>query len=218
MPPLLSHPATLVLTLLGEPILRDPALPIPAAAFGTPELRDLVEESFVVLDGIGHGVGLAGPQVGVSYAYFVTDCRGLRVAICNPTLFGQNPWAPQQADFEGCLSVPGLVALTPRQATLGVRGFDVEGNPIAYRGSGLLARLFAHEVDHLRGHLYLDRALPGTLRYSDGRSLVLQQPERPMPPSALAPLVPRSCSSRAVCERQREIIKRERVLMRDPVI
>ena len=65
-----------------------------------------------------------------------------------------------QLEEEGCLSVPGFNATVPRPARAVVRGLDRHGRPAAVEGTGLLARALQHEMDHLDGHLFLDRLRP----------------------------------------------------------
>ena len=65
---------------------------------------------------------------------------------------------------EGCLSIPGLYAPTPRAEHAVVTGVDLAGQPVTVEGTGLLARCLQHELDHLDGHLVLDRLPPGERR------------------------------------------------------
>lgn len=64
--------------------------------------------------------------------------------------------------FEGCLSVEGWSGLVERALEVEVRGLDAKGEPVVHRASGWPARIFQHEVDHLRGTLYVDRMFPRT--------------------------------------------------------
>jgi len=154
----------LALALFGDPVLRLPARGIPEAAFGSPELVTLVKETLALLDTFPSGVGLAGPQAGVPYRYFVTSCDGLRVALFNPILVDPDPSAPRALGPEGCLSLPHWGGLVDRQINLSVRGRNVRGRWLTFSGHHLTARLFAHEMDHLDAHLYTDWAIPGSLR------------------------------------------------------
>jgi peptide deformylase len=109
------------------------------------------------------GVGLAANQIGVSRRVFVFDCPDddhvqHRGVVCNPTLT-----VPEGKDRvlddadEGCLSLPGafVECARPHQAT--VTGFDQDGQPVTYSGTGLLARCLHHESDHLVGTVFGDR-------------------------------------------------------------
>ncbi|MCC7269388.1 MAG: peptide deformylase [Rhodocyclaceae bacterium] len=144
---------------MGDPRLLEKARPV--EAFGTPELRGLVDDMRETMRA-ANGAGLAAPQIGV----------GLRVVIFG---FEANPRYPQaeavpytvllnpvlrplsdeiEEDWEGCLSVPGLRGVVPRWTRMAYRGFDPEGAPIEREASGFHARVVQHECDHLDGILY----------------------------------------------------------------
>jgi peptide deformylase len=148
---------------LGDPVLREPAKPV--TSFDR-SLRRLVEDMLETMYD-APGVGLAGPQVGVSLRVFTFDDgeSGPKVVV--------NP--------EGCLSIPGPFHPTPRFARVRCRGQDIRGRVLELDGEGLLARIFQHETDHLDGMLYIDRldeegrrAVMGELRRIE---LGLSQPE-----------------------------------------
>jgi peptide deformylase len=144
---------------MGDPRLLQQARPL--ERFDTPELHALLTD---MRDTMAHlaGAGLAAPQIGI----------GLQVVI-----FGveQNPRYPQaeeipdtvlinpvltslsdelEEDWEGCLSVPGLRGMVPRNAHLRYQGYDERGNSIDRSVSGFHARVVQHECDHLMGILY----------------------------------------------------------------
>jgi peptide deformylase len=101
------------------------------------------------------GVGLAGPQVGVSMRLFVFDDGETGpMFMANPEL---SDGVGELLEDEGCLSIPGPYHATPRSARILCRGLDLEGKPSEMVGEGLLARIFQHETDHLDGMLYIDR-------------------------------------------------------------
>jgi peptide deformylase len=106
------------------------------------------------------GVGLAAPQVGVNLRVIVIDVSvrqegtpGL-IQLINPEIISSEG---NQVEEEGCLSIPGFSSEVRRKATVRVRGLDRGGKPIEIEGSGLLARAFQHEIDHIDGILYIDR-------------------------------------------------------------
>lgn len=101
------------------------------------------------------GVGLAGPQVGISQALFVFNLDERRGHVINPSIeiWGDIVHEPR----EGCLSVPELYYTPPRALYAQVTGVDVHGNPIEVAGEGLFARMLQHEVDHLQGILFVNR-------------------------------------------------------------
>src|SRR4051795_12575843 len=105
------------------------------------------------------GVGLAAPQVGVALRIFVVDIsvgrdpNGLLVMI-NPEFVERDG---VQLEEEGCLSVPGFNATVMRPMRAVVKGLNRHGEEYQHEGSGLLARAFQHEMDHLDGTLFVDR-------------------------------------------------------------
>lgn len=150
-----------------HPALYRPALAVPDSAFGGPELTEIARQMWAILDGIPSGVGLAAPQVGLSLALILVDDEETRLTLVNPRPldFGSLSTDDRLAVIEageGCLSLPGWHAQTRRPAEFGLAAQDLEGRPISIRGQGLLARIFTHELDHLRGQLYLCRMLPGS--------------------------------------------------------
>ena len=124
----------------------------------TADVRSLIDDMLETMYA-APGVGLAAPQVGVPLRVFVVDPSAGRnaddlVVMINPAVVEQEG---VQNEEEGCLSVPGFNAKVRRPAHLVVRGLDHEGEPIEVEGTGLLARAFQHELDHLDGALFLDR-------------------------------------------------------------
>lgn len=156
---------------VGDPVLRTPAEPV--TDFDR-ELRRLIDEMFSIMYA-ADGVGLAGPQIGVSKRVFVYDITNRKGHVINPELTIDDP--EQIVDDEGCLSVPGkatgkpLYAPTARAAGVTVRGLDRLGRPVTVKARGMLARCFQHEYDHLNGTLYVDR-----LAKEERRKILLQTP------------------------------------------
>ena len=105
------------------------------------------------------GVGLAAPQVGVPLRIFVIDLSvgrdpGGLIVMINPTFVERDG---MQLEEEGCLSVPDFNATVVRPAHVVVKALDRSGTEYQREGSGLLARAFQHEMDHLDGTLFVDR-------------------------------------------------------------
>lgn len=148
---------------LGDPVLRERAVPVETFDDALRRLADDMVETMHAAP----GVGLAANQVGVRLACFVYDDRdGHAGFVANPTLSGLEG---EETIDEGCLSVPGPYHPTSRAVKVRLRGFDLEGKPLDVRAEGLLARIFQHETDHLNGKLYLDRL------DEDGRRDVMRQ-------------------------------------------
>jgi peptide deformylase len=136
-------------------VLHQPAQPV---AEITPEIDRLVTDMVETMYA-APGIGLAAPQVGMPLRIFVIDLsigrdpNGLIVMI-NPEFVERDG---MQLEEEGCLSVPGFNATVVRPERAVVTGLDREGNRQQREGTGLLARAFQHEMDHLDGMLFVDR-------------------------------------------------------------
>ncbi|MEO7442121.1 MAG: peptide deformylase [Acidimicrobiales bacterium] len=134
----------------GDPVLRQATTPVVDIDGALVRLVDDMVETMYEAP----GVGLAANQVGVQKRLFVWDIGdGLGVAI-NPTLTGHDgTWTYD----EGCLSVPGLYWPIVRSGVVVMTATDLQGREFVVEGAELLARVFLHEVDHLDGHLLLER-------------------------------------------------------------
>jgi peptide deformylase len=139
----------------GRDVLHQPA---EAVEVLTPDLDRLIEDMIETMYA-APGVGLAAPQVGFPVRIFVADAsfgrdpQGLIVMV-NPTIVEREG---EQSEEEGCLSVPGFNATVDRPGRMVVKGLDREGREQVREGTGLLARAFQHEMDHLDGTLFVDR-------------------------------------------------------------
>jgi peptide deformylase len=109
------------------------------------------------------GVGLAANQIGADLAVFVFDCPDAdaeyhRGVVCNPVVrLPEGPDRRLDDGDEGCLSLPGAFVECPRPDRALVRGQALDGSPVSYEGTGLLARCLQHEADHLAGTVFADR-------------------------------------------------------------
>ncbi|MBL1285936.1 peptide deformylase [Streptomyces sp. NPDC057067] len=144
------------MSLLGAPVLHSPCDDV--TDFG-PSLARLVEDMFATMYA-ANGVGLAANQIGVPLRVFVFDCpdddevRHLGHLV-NPVLVEADGITVRGA--EGCLSLPGLEAGTPRFDHAVVEGRTMTGEPLRITGTGWFARCLQHECDHLDGLVYTDR-------------------------------------------------------------
>jgi peptide deformylase len=139
----------------GDTVLHEKARPVDAITLDIERLiDDLVETMYAA-----PGVGLAAPQVGAPLRLFVVDisvgrdAAGLIVMV-NPEVVERDG---VQLEEEGCLSVPGFNATVVRPSRVVMKGLDRYGAEHQYDASGLLARAFQHEMDHLDGTLFVDR-------------------------------------------------------------
>ena len=99
------------------------------------------------------GVGLAANQIGVPLQVAVIEVEDRVTELVNPEIVRSSG---EQLDWEGCLSIPGYVAEVTRAEKVTVKARDRHGKEIRVKGTELLARALQHELDHLRGHLYID--------------------------------------------------------------
>jgi peptide deformylase len=158
---LLAIMAVHPIRIVGDPVLHTPTRLV--TQFGG-ELHTLVADMFDTM-AAAEGVGLAANQIGVGLRLFVYDCKDdqdvrYRGVVVNPVLeTSERPetMPDPDNDWEGCLSVPGEHFPTGRASWAKVTGVDADGAPVTVEGTGLLARCFQHETDHLDGILYLNR-------------------------------------------------------------
>ncbi len=136
---------------LGSEVLRRKCATI--AVFDK-KLEDLVIAMIDAMH-IGDGIGLAGPQVGVEKRIFVCHVPDddPRIFI-NPEIIGTSQeLSPYE---EGCLSIPGVYSDIIRPQSITLQAWSLEGKPFKMEADGLLARVIQHEIDHLKGVLFID--------------------------------------------------------------
>ena len=140
-----------------ETVLKEPCEDVTSFDGALRDLaRDMVETMYDA-----PGVGLAANQIGVPLRFVVIDCRtgeedqgkGL-IQAANPEILEMEG---EQAEDEGCLSFPGLTETIARPGRVRVRYQDLEGQWVESEGTGLLARAWCHEVDHISGRTILHR-------------------------------------------------------------
>lgn len=103
------------------------------------------------------GIGLAAPQIGVLKRVILIDLRegNKPILLVNPVIVAK---VGKEESIEGCLSYPGYEGRLIRPKKITVQGLDLSGYKVEYAAEGLLAKAFCHEIDHLDGVLYVDRA------------------------------------------------------------
>lgn len=145
--------AKLKILKIGDETLRRVSRPVDAI---TPRILTLLDDMVQTMRA-ADGVGLAAPQVGVLRRICVieTPDEGL-FELINPKIIA---YSGEQESQEGCLSVPGRWGVTRRPMHVTVRAMNRAGETVTYTGSGLLAKAFCHEIDHLDGKLYVDCAI-----------------------------------------------------------
>lgn len=136
---------------VGDPVLREKARRVPNITPNVLKLLDNMAETMYD----AQGVGLAAPQVGVSKRIVTIDVGDGLIELINPEIVHREG---TEVDFEGCLSIPGVKGEVKRAAKVIVKATDRTGKAITLEGEGLLARAFQHELDHLEGILFIDKA------------------------------------------------------------
>ena len=116
-------------------------------------LHELLDDMAETLED-ARGVGLAAPQVGILRRVVVVDVGEEILELINPEIISQSG---EQTGMEGCLSVPGKYGIVTRPNVVKVRAQDRFGEWYEAEGEELIARAFCHELDHLDGHLYVEK-------------------------------------------------------------
>ncbi|MEM5817293.1 MAG: peptide deformylase [Desulfitobacterium hafniense] len=136
---------------IGSEVLREKAVPVKEI---TPNIEKLLDNMLDTLYD-ANGVGLAAPQVGVSKRVVVIDVGEGPIELINPVIIAKEG---EDLDDEGCLSIPGITGQVARAAKVKVEALNRQGELQVIEGEGLLARCLQHEIDHLEGILFVDKA------------------------------------------------------------
>lgn len=138
--------------LEGDPILTKKCREVTEFDRRLHELLDDMAETMYH----AKGVGLAASQVGILRRVIVVDIGDGLIEMVNPVIVSQEG---EQKTPEGCLSFPGKTAITIRPKIVKARAQDRNGNPVEFLGHSLKAKAFSHEIDHLDGISFLDKAI-----------------------------------------------------------
>ena len=156
---------------MGHPTLRKIAEPFPVDEIGSQPFEVLVADMRETLHAYG-GIGLAAPQINVSYQIVVIEIEN------TTTRYGEIELVPfsvfinpaisiidetVSGYWEGCLSIPGMMGYVERPQHVRIDYLDEAGIPQCIEPSGFLATVFQHEMDHLQGKLYVDRLKDSSL-------------------------------------------------------
>jgi peptide deformylase len=165
----------------NHPTLRKVAKRVERSEIPDPLFQQLIDDMFETMYA-APGIGLAAPQIGVSKRVFVVDLQD-----DEPGKPGHGPYVVVNPKFtvtegeidsiEGCLSVPGYVGDLKRFERVTCVGFDRHGKRIALEGSGLFGRCLQHEMDHLEGLLYVDKAQNVRLAVTDEEKAAAEEVE-----------------------------------------
>lgn len=135
---------------LGDEVLTKTCREIKAV---TPRIEDLINDMLETMYE-ANGVGLAAPQVGVLRRVVVIDVGDGPIIMINPEILETSG---EQTGEEGCLSLPGKSGQVTRPNYVKARAYDMDMQPYEIEGEELLARAICHELDHLDGHMYVER-------------------------------------------------------------
>jgi len=144
---------------LGHPVLRNQARHLSREQLASGPIQTLIDNMIETMVEYT-GVGLAAPQVHESLSLAVIESQSPRgeiplTVLVNPslTVLDETPLE----DWEGCLSIPEMRGRVPRFSKLKVEALDRFGKPLSIVAEGFFARVIQHELDHLAGHVYIDR-------------------------------------------------------------
>ncbi|MDP3778532.1 MAG: peptide deformylase [bacterium] len=151
-------------TQFGNPILGKKTKKVSPKLFGSRSLKQLAKEMFFTMRRVG-GVGLAAPQIGKSLQLAVIEIKKTPArpevvplaptVVINPEILTTSK--EKLDDWEGCLSFPNVRGLVPRHKSITVKYIDESGKKHVVKLHGFQARVFQHEIDHLKGTVYVDR-------------------------------------------------------------
>lgn len=178
------HQHKLDVVQVGDPVLRQKARPLTKEEILSPEIQGLIGD---MIDAMRRapGVGVAAPQVGKAIQLAVVedmdqshlssqqieerDRRKVPLqVIINPTLFVED--SETASFFEGCLSVPSILGVVPRAKAVRVECLNERAEPVVIRAKGWHARILQHEIDHLNGTLFIDKAVKETFMTGENHS------------------------------------------------
>jgi len=142
----------------GDPRLKNKNLDVED---WTPELEQLVADMFETL-AAQEGAGLAAPQLGINIRLAVIDVSGgvdpaQKVVLINPEIIREEG---EQIGEEGCLSIPGIIEILKRPMKVWIKNRKSYGDWEELEAEELQARAFCHEIDHLKGRLFVERLGP----------------------------------------------------------
>ncbi|HPE95210.1 MAG TPA: peptide deformylase [Bacillota bacterium] len=144
--------ALLNIRLEDDDVLRKISRPVEKI---TPRVLRLIDDMRETL-AKANGVGLAAPQVGVLRRIVIVDIGDKVLELINPEIIAGEG---EQEELEGCLSCPGKWGVTKRPEKVKIKALDRNGQEQIYTGTGIIARAFCHETDHLDGVLFIDKAV-----------------------------------------------------------
>jgi len=148
---------------LGHPALREVCEPIDIASMKSPDIQGLISDMKEALASQSDGIGLSAPQIAVTKRMFIMSSKlfedepGAEDIICiNPEILSTSK--KTYTEEEGCLSIRGIYGDVERPESVEMTAYNEHGDILKYKAHGLLARVIQHEIDHLDGILFIDKA------------------------------------------------------------
>lgn len=153
---------------IGDPVLREKAHEIPLAEIQSSEIQTIIQDMRATLEGQKNGIALAAPQIGILKRIIVISHRAFEsdndqtsrhaedLVVINPVIkkmSQRKKWLE-----EGCLSIPNVFGEVHRSIKTTIEAYDTNGKKFMRGDSGLIAQIFQHEIDHLDGILFIDKA------------------------------------------------------------
>lgn len=161
---------------VGDPVLRGRTRELTKEEILSPEIQQLIEDMKVTMEGIG--VGVAAPQIGKSLQLAVIEdmdqsfltheqiMERQRFKVPFHVIINPRIYVEEEGDaefFEGCLSIPSIFGIVKRAKSVRVECLNENAEPVVIHAKGWYARILQHEIDHLHGNLFIDRAQLRTL-------------------------------------------------------
>ena len=156
---------------IGDPVLREIAEPVSLEEIGTPQLKKILDDMSEALRSQDDGVAISLPQIGVSKRIFAVSSKIFdedylagetedkdyeHLYFINPKIVKSSK--KTESAEEGCLSIRGIYGMVVRPKNVTIEAINEKGEKITRGAGGLLARIFQHEIDHLDGILFIDKA------------------------------------------------------------
>lgn len=150
------YPETLEILTNPNPLLRRISEEVTDEEIQSPEFKTYLKKLFdIMLE--KDGIGIASPQVGVAKRIVIVSNNGKNHQfLINPEITWENK--EKTPLLEGCLSVPSIFGMVTRPKTVHIKARNENGEKIKIQASGYLAKVIQHEIDHLNGILFIDRA------------------------------------------------------------
>jgi len=152
----------------NDPVLRQKADLVKSSEFGSTQLTKIIKDMKKALAEQSDGVAIAAPQIGVSKQIFIVSHQTWKhikggpetkedLVFINPTILKKSK--TKELMDEGCLSVRWWYGKVERSTKVSVEALNETGQKFIWNGSGLIAQIFQHEIDHLEGTLFIDKAV-----------------------------------------------------------